>query len=123
MCLDFSTALVVPLSTGHSSLDFTVTSPPLRCATSRVYHDVALLSTHIDGQRRVGKMFKNCDSIHQARKRAFLLNLPFYFKLEALQTLMITVLVVERAPEQAYLSKVQFFNLSFSGWAPHWAPV
>ena len=99
MCLDFSTALVVPLSTGLSSLDLTVSSPPLRCATSRAYHDVALLSTHIDGQRRAGKMFETCDLNHQARKHALLLNLPFYFKLEALQTLILTVLDVEGAPE------------------------
>ena len=66
---------------------------------SRVYHDVALSSTHIDGQRHVGKMFEACDSNHQAGKRAFLLNLPFYFKLQALQTLILTVLDVEGAPE------------------------
>ena len=99
MCLDFLTALVVPLSTGLSSLDFTVSSPPSRCATLRVYHDVGLSSTHIDGQRRAGKMFKTCDSNYQARKHALLLNLLFYFKLEALQTLILTVLDVEGAPE------------------------
>ena len=43
-----------------------------------LYHNVALLSTHINGQRRVGKMFETCNSNHQARKRAFLLNLPFF---------------------------------------------
>ena len=88
-----------------------------------MYHNVAISSTHIDGQRRAGKMFKTCDSNHQARKRAFLLNLPFYFKLQVLQTLILTVLDVEGAPEQACPSKVWFFDLSFSGWAPHWVPV
>ena len=123
MCPDFSTALVMSLSTGLSSTNFTVSSPSSRCATSRVCHDVTLLSTHIDGQRCAGKMFKTCNLNHKTGKHAFLLNLPFYFKLETLQTLILTVLVVERAPEQAYPSKVWFFNLSFSGWAPHWAPV
>ena len=99
MCLDFSTALVVPLSTGLSSLDLTVSSPPSQCVTLRVYHDVALSSTHIDGQRRAEKMFETCDSNHQARKHAFLLNLPFYFKLQALKTLILRVLDVEGAPE------------------------
>ena len=71
MCPDFLTALVVSLSTGLSSTDFTVSSPSLRCAMSRACHDVALLSTHIDGQRRAGKMFETCNLNHQTRKRAF----------------------------------------------------
>ena len=53
----------------------------------------------------------------------FLLNLPFYLKLQALQTLILTVLEVEGAPEQAYPSKVWFCYLSFSDWVPYWAPV
>ena len=70
MCLDFSTALVVSLSTGLSSFGFSVLSPSSRCVTLMVYHNVALLSTHIDGQHRVGKMFETCDSNHQAGRRA-----------------------------------------------------
>ena len=63
-------------------------------------------------------MFKTCDSNHQAGKHALLLNLPFYFKLEALQTLILTVLDVEGAPEQAYPSRVWFFDLSFFRLGP-----
>ena len=70
MCPNFSTALVALLSTSLSSTDFTVSSPSSRCAMSRVYHDVALSSTHIDGQHRAGKMFETCNSNHQTRKRA-----------------------------------------------------
>ena len=51
-------------------------------------------------------MFETCDSNHQAGKSAFLLNLPFYFKLQALQTLILRVLDVEGAPEQACPSNV-----------------
>ena len=42
MHLDFSTALVVPLSTGLSSLGLTVFSSSSQCAMLRVYHNVAL---------------------------------------------------------------------------------
>ena len=70
MCPDFSTALVMSLSTGLSSTDFTISSPSLRCATSRVYHDVALSSTHIDGQCHAGKMFERCNLNHQTGKCA-----------------------------------------------------
>ena len=93
--MDFSTALVVSLSTGLSSFGFSVLSPSSRCVTSMVYHDVALSSTHIDGQCRVGKMFKTCDSNHQAGKRAVLLNLPSF---STIMTLSSTIFDVEREP-------------------------
>ena len=56
MCLDFSTALVVSLSTGLSSFSFSVLSPSSRSVTSMVYHNVSLSSSHIDGQCRVDKI-------------------------------------------------------------------
>ena len=55
-----------------------ITTSVYDVATSMVLYDVATSSTHIDGQRRAGKMFKTCNSNHQAEKTRLLLSLPLF---------------------------------------------
>ena len=108
------------LSTGLSSTDFTVPSPSSRCATSRVCHDVALSSTHIDGQRRAGKMFKTCNSNHQTRKRSSFTQFAFLLMFR----ILLTQFYIGKSPLTSLpLPMFEFFDLYFSGWAPHWAPM
>ena len=62
-------------------------------------------STHIDGQRYVGKMFEACNSNHQAGKTRLFTQFAFFLNFQALQTLIFTVFISVGAPERAYPSE------------------